>query len=467
MEWTLSGRAGPRLDGRGRHAEAGRLSRASTLLWTKDDGTLTDVHVYFDVAAVKALLGAGPRELEGLAPPADTLRPGAGRSRRGPRSRTTRRPCAPRSQRSRTTARARTSTPWPTRSRSTRSIAPSRRRGREEQRAYFKAMHKAIAQLDTTIDKRSSVGPYAIVEYSITGEQLAPDRLGAAAARSRREAARRRGRRGRRTRRSPASGATTTRARWRRRGRDASRTPSRSWARNLCAPQVVAPVVASRRWSVACRREPGEPPVAEQRCVSSACRPWCSSRRRALSDTGKPGPCSPCGSSRCVMTNLYLIRSDRELLRRRLAVEEEGETRGGSQGVLRPPAAPGPRDARRRRARPPVRLVRRSAPGRPRGLRSPCPRGCSSSSWVFRANTYCSSVIEIRAQQTVVSHRPLPPRAPPDVHGRPPRRRARCRWRSVRTSRRSSSCRSSRSSSSASSRRRGSSPPSSPATPRT
>jgi ketosteroid isomerase-like protein len=37
-----------------------------TLLWTGATGTITDVHVYFDVARVKAQLGAGPKELRGL-----------------------------------------------------------------------------------------------------------------------------------------------------------------------------------------------------------------------------------------------------------------------------------------------------------------------------------------------------------------------------------------------------------------
>jgi len=39
--------------------------RGISLLWTKDDGTITDVHVIFDTAQVKAQLGAGPKELLG------------------------------------------------------------------------------------------------------------------------------------------------------------------------------------------------------------------------------------------------------------------------------------------------------------------------------------------------------------------------------------------------------------------
>lgn len=37
-----------------------------TLLWTNDDGTIHDAHVYFDVAVVKGQLGSGPRELLGF-----------------------------------------------------------------------------------------------------------------------------------------------------------------------------------------------------------------------------------------------------------------------------------------------------------------------------------------------------------------------------------------------------------------
>jgi len=37
-----------------------------TLLWTGAAGTVTDLHVYFDVARVKAELGEGPMELRGL-----------------------------------------------------------------------------------------------------------------------------------------------------------------------------------------------------------------------------------------------------------------------------------------------------------------------------------------------------------------------------------------------------------------
>lgn len=47
-------------------------------------------------------------------------------------------------------------------------------RGKDEARLYFKAMHKAIAQLDTTVDNGWGIATYAVVEYTIAGEQLAP-----------------------------------------------------------------------------------------------------------------------------------------------------------------------------------------------------------------------------------------------------------------------------------------------------
>lgn len=143
------------------------------LLWTKDDGTLADLHVYFDVAAVKAQLGAGPRELQGLpAPPMP-----AGRVEeidRAPEQ-------ADNAATVRTALNALENTSdgayVATMADDVEVHALDRAdpaRGKEEQRAYFKAMHKAIAQLDTTIDNSFSAGAYAVVEYSITGEQLAP-----------------------------------------------------------------------------------------------------------------------------------------------------------------------------------------------------------------------------------------------------------------------------------------------------
>jgi hypothetical protein len=172
VEWTLSGvQSRDWMGATATHKPV--VFQGVTLLWTKDDGTVTDVHVYFDVAAVKAQVGAGPRELEGLAPPAIPS---------GPAQVVEAGPQVPESAATVRTALAALENNSESAYVDTMAdevevhtldrADPAR--GREEQRAYFKAIHKAIAQLDTTIDIALSVGAYAVVEYSITGEQLAP-----------------------------------------------------------------------------------------------------------------------------------------------------------------------------------------------------------------------------------------------------------------------------------------------------
>jgi protein-S-isoprenylcysteine O-methyltransferase Ste14 len=106
-----------------------------------------------------------------------------------------------------------------------------------------------------------------------------------------------------------------------------------------------------------------------------------------------------------VMTNLYMIRKDRELLRRRLALEEEGETEGVHKvffALLLPIGLAmlfvAGLDRRFGWSAVPLPVVL--------GACVAVSAGMFVVSWVFRANTYCSSVIEIRAQQTVVAAGP-------------------------------------------------------------
>jgi protein-S-isoprenylcysteine O-methyltransferase Ste14 len=106
-----------------------------------------------------------------------------------------------------------------------------------------------------------------------------------------------------------------------------------------------------------------------------------------------------------VLTNLYMIRKDRELLRRRLAIEEEGEKETVhkvffalllSTGVAM--LAVAGLDHRFGWSDVPLPVVLLA-----------CATVCAGMfviSWVFRTNTYCSSVIELRAQQTVVTSGP-------------------------------------------------------------
>ena len=47
-------------------------------------------------------------------------------------------------------------------------------RGKDEARTSFRQMHKAIGQLDTTLDNAWAVGSFVVVEYFVSGEQVGP-----------------------------------------------------------------------------------------------------------------------------------------------------------------------------------------------------------------------------------------------------------------------------------------------------
>jgi hypothetical protein len=148
-----------------------------TLIWTKDDGSITEEHVYVDVAVVKAQLGVGPKELLALPPP--SLPAGAAQvfeqSLTGAGDET---------------AHVATVKSWLDALENNKEgdyVAavtddlevhtqerPQPARGRDEAKAYFKAMHKAVGQLDTTANNAWGVAQFAVVEYTIAGEQLGP-----------------------------------------------------------------------------------------------------------------------------------------------------------------------------------------------------------------------------------------------------------------------------------------------------
>jgi hypothetical protein len=151
-----------------------------TLMWTKDDGTIKDTHVYFDLGLVKAQLqGAGPRdskELKDLA----ALPPSAASA--GPAQVFEQKP-DDRDE----VAVVKTWLDALENNKEADYVAsvaddveihtlesPASAKGKEEVRKYFKATHRAIGQLDTTVNAAWSVGNFAIVEYDLDGEQLAP-----------------------------------------------------------------------------------------------------------------------------------------------------------------------------------------------------------------------------------------------------------------------------------------------------
>jgi ketosteroid isomerase-like protein len=175
LEWTFGGTQARDWMG---VAATGRTVafKGLTLLWTKDDGSISDVHVYFDVATVKAQLGAGPKELAGLPAPAAPSAEAAPQALEQSGS--------PAEADNVGLARA-----WldalekndlagyeAAVTDDVEVVTPEREqplRGKGDVRAYFKSIHKAIAQLDTTTDNAWGIGNFAIIEYDVAGEQMA------------------------------------------------------------------------------------------------------------------------------------------------------------------------------------------------------------------------------------------------------------------------------------------------------
>jgi ketosteroid isomerase-like protein len=146
-----------------------------TLLWTKDDGSIVDEHVYFDVAVVKAQLGVGPKDLLALPPAAAGGGPpqvfeqvGSAEEKANVAAIRASLDALEKNDEAgyagAMTEDVEVTTPE----------KPQPLRGRDGAKAYFRAMHKAIGQLDTTVDGIWGVGRFVIVEYSISGEQIGP-----------------------------------------------------------------------------------------------------------------------------------------------------------------------------------------------------------------------------------------------------------------------------------------------------
>jgi ketosteroid isomerase-like protein len=176
IEWTMTGTQAR--DWMGVAATQKPVTfRALTLLWTKDDGSITDVHVYVNVAVVKAQLGVGPKDLLSLpSPPPLPTGPAQVFETQTPSADEQRNVAAVKAsldalENNKESEYLAASTDDVEVSALERAQPGS---GKEALRAYYKAMHKAIGQLDTTVDNAWGVASFAVVEYSIDGEQLGP-----------------------------------------------------------------------------------------------------------------------------------------------------------------------------------------------------------------------------------------------------------------------------------------------------
>jgi|HubBroStandDraft_1064217.scaffolds.fasta_scaffold21942_4 ketosteroid isomerase-like protein len=152
------------------------------LIWTKDDGSITDLHLYFDIAAVKAQLGVGPKELVAattreLDAVGDAGVPAA--------PEITEQSSSPAEQTNVAAARAaldalennnlaayEDAMADDVEVHTLERSQPAR--GKSGASAYFTAMHKAIGQLDTTVTDAWGLGSFVVLEYTIAGVQLGP-----------------------------------------------------------------------------------------------------------------------------------------------------------------------------------------------------------------------------------------------------------------------------------------------------
>jgi hypothetical protein len=175
IEWTMTGKQEREWMGVPPTHRAVAF-RGLTLLWTKDDGTLVDIHVYFDAGLLRGqLLGTAPKELTTTAssPPAAVA---------GPPQVFEATP-ASEAEEARNVGIVKS---WLGALENNKEADyldvladaievvtdEARWVGRDDARKYYKAVHKAIGQLDTTVNDAWGTPGFAVVEYDIDGEQL-------------------------------------------------------------------------------------------------------------------------------------------------------------------------------------------------------------------------------------------------------------------------------------------------------
>jgi hypothetical protein len=181
VEWRLTGIQ--RRDWMGIKASQKTVTvRGLALLWTKDDGSISDVHLYFDIAVIKAQLGVGPKDLVTAVGRDLAI---TDESSASPSPRVFEQASSSAEQNHVLTVRAALDAlenddlqAYEAAVADDVEIHTLERgrplRGKGDLAAYFKAMHKAIGQLDTTVTDAWGVGDFVVIEYMIAGEQLGP-----------------------------------------------------------------------------------------------------------------------------------------------------------------------------------------------------------------------------------------------------------------------------------------------------
>jgi hypothetical protein len=180
IEWTFRG-VFERPFGRMTPTHEPARFRGLTILWTSDDGAITDIHVYFDESAILVRSDAGAGSgADGVGPSADTGTMDGGD---GPRffdqagSLTERLDleCVRASLDALEQNRERDYLSATTDDVELFPGGPEKSvRGKEALAGYVRALHKSIGQLDTTIENAWAIGDFVIVEYDMAGELVGP-----------------------------------------------------------------------------------------------------------------------------------------------------------------------------------------------------------------------------------------------------------------------------------------------------
>ncbi len=166
-EWTLTGV----------HKAARKpvAIKGLALLWTKGDSSISDLHLYFDEAVLKAQIGEGQRTLKTLPPPpAPPPTPQEVEQQRSPEETANLAlvRAAIHALEDDNEAAFVGTMAEDVEVTTLESAGPSR--GKAGARAWFRTMRQAIAHLDTLVENAWGIGPFVAVEYRISGEQRKP-----------------------------------------------------------------------------------------------------------------------------------------------------------------------------------------------------------------------------------------------------------------------------------------------------
>ena len=174
VEWTVSGVQARPWMGIGA-TQKQVVFKGVTLLWTNDDGSLSDVHVFFDPAVVKGQLGVGPPELKKLPAPPMPSGPPEVLEQEG----------TPEESANVALVRARIQAIEDNKLSAYLSTMAGDFefltldnsqpvRGKDSAERVFRALRNSIGDLDTVVRNAWGVQQFAVLEYSVAGLQLAP-----------------------------------------------------------------------------------------------------------------------------------------------------------------------------------------------------------------------------------------------------------------------------------------------------